>query len=284
MQEKYKTVAALNKAWGSHYTSFDSDGGWGTGTGLLDENGSHPWVGDDSGKLSKATAGVRADLDEFLYRFAKQYFSATATVIRKYAPGRLVFGPASLNTWSGLTRGPILKAAGEYVDVLQASAATQEILDLTVKYAGDIPIVTWTGISANADSALAGVAKPDAIATQKDRGIAYAQSIMADFDRQSKGTHPIVGTKFWAFTDSWGERKNWGLVTFRDNAYDGKEAVAAPAKDPWGFSTGGEQKDYGDFISYVREANGRVLSRLAAELASGQTSEARAAKEQQHAP
>jgi hypothetical protein len=28
----------------------------------------------------------------------------------------------------------------------------------------------------------------------------------------------------------------------------------APGKDPWGFTTGGEDQDYGDFLSTVREA------------------------------
>ena len=36
------------------------------------------------------------------------------------------------------------------------------------------------------------------------------------------------------------ERANWGLVTPRDNAYDGKEAVEVRGKDRWGYCTGGE--------------------------------------------
>ncbi len=45
-------ITALNRAWDSHYTTFGSSGGWGVGSGVLDENGSCPakgssdcWVG-----------------------------------------------------------------------------------------------------------------------------------------------------------------------------------------------------------------------------------------------
>jgi hypothetical protein len=55
------------------------------------------------------------------------------------------------------------------------------------------------------------------------------------------------------------------LVTFRDNAYDAKEAVVARGTDPWGYETGGEVRDYGDFLSAVRQANFDVLHRLCEE-------------------
>jgi hypothetical protein len=51
-------------------------------------------------------------------------------------------------------------------------------------------------------------------------------------------------------------------VSFLDNAYDGKEAVRAPGTDPWGYTTGGEEKDYGDFISSVRAAHQRLVADL----------------------
>src|SRR5207253_1616489 len=40
---KYHSIQALNSAWGSRYTTFDSDGGWPNGKGLLDESGRNPW-------------------------------------------------------------------------------------------------------------------------------------------------------------------------------------------------------------------------------------------------
>lgn len=68
--------------------------------------------------------------------------------------------------------------------------------------------------------------------------------------------------------DNPAEGLNWGLLTRQDNAYDGKEAIRARGKDPWGFSTGGEERDYGDFLSAVRKTNSEILGRLSQELAS----------------
>jgi hypothetical protein len=45
-----------------------------------------------------------------------------------------------------------------------------------------------------------------------------------------------------------------------DNAYNGKEAVVGTGSDAWGFVTGGEEKNYGDFLDYVKTTNGNVYS------------------------
>ena len=50
LERKYGTIDALNQAWGTgnFYTSFCDDGGFGTGTGVLDEDGQHTaWFGTD---------------------------------------------------------------------------------------------------------------------------------------------------------------------------------------------------------------------------------------------
>ncbi len=265
LKSKYGAIAQLNAAWSSRYTTFGSDGGWGKGKGLLDENGSSPWVGNEYGGLTTATPAVRADLDAFLYEYARHYFSITSGAIRRAAPGHLVFGPASLNGWGGLTRREILRAAGQYVDVLQAAVANSAVLEKTVQYAGDKPIVTWEGMTANPDSSLWRYPNPEAVGlnTQGERGQKYADRENFLFGAQtSLGLRPIIGFKWWAYVDSWGEKANWGLVSFLDNAYDGKEAAVAPGRDPWGYSTGGEERNYGDFISKVRQVNNQLRQRL----------------------
>jgi hypothetical protein len=68
--------------------------------------------------------------------------------------------------------------------------------------------------------------------------------------------------EFFAYLDNWAEKSNSGLVTLRGNAYDGEEAVMAIGKDPWGYPTGGEERDYGDFLTGAREANLAVLERF----------------------
>ena len=268
LRERYGSVDALNAAWRAGYTTFDSDGGWPRGRGLLDESGRSPWVGRDHSTLQAMTPAAQKDLDDFLYLYARKYFLSVTRPIRQGKPRGtpgypLIMGPATLNGWSGLTRRPILKAAGEFLDVVQANL-TRRNLEATVASVGDLPITTWEGQPANPDSALYAYANPGwGVMTQAERGRAYTENILARFNlRTAAGVHPVVGIKWWAWLDSWGEKTNWGLVSFLDNAYDAKEAVAARGTDPWGFPTGGEERNYGDFISAVRQANFALMLRL----------------------
>lgn len=153
--------------------------------------------------------------------------------------------------------------------MLQAGVRTQQLLDLTVQYAGDLPVVTWEGWPANPDSSLWRYPHPFglvAFTSQEERGQQYLQKINFLVSATSPaGVRPVAGLKWWAWLDSWAEKTNWGLVSFLDNAYDGKEAVVARGTDPWGYPTGGEERDYGDFLSPVINANmqayNQVLSR-----------------------
>lgn len=261
LQKKYQTIAALNAAWGSTYTTFGDAGGFGGGTGLLDEDGRHSWVGNDV-TLQGETAAMQADLNNFLGQYADEYFSVATAAIRKSRPNQLVFGPATMNSWSGVSRAQVLAAAGKYCDIIQASAASQAVYDFTLEHAGDKPLVAWTGITANPDSDLSGYSHTGDLATQGARGSAYAQitSQLWNWAGSSAagklaGSRNYVGDKWWAWSDSWGEKANWGLVTFLDNAYDGKEDIIAAGKDQWGYPTGGEKANYGDFMTAAKQAN-----------------------------
>lgn len=269
LRQKYQNIAALNAAWGSSYTSFGDAGGWGGGTGLLDEDGRHSWVGGDDVSLSGETAAMRADLNGFLEQFADEYFSVVTQAIRKYRPHQLVFGPATMNSWGGVSRAQVLAAAGKYCDIVQASAASQAVYDFTLKNAGDKPLVAWTGITANPDSDLAGTAHGGDVATQAIRGADYARITQQLFQWAGgaaagslAGSHNFVGDKWWAWSDSNAEKANWGLVTFLDNAYDGKEDTIAAGKDQWGYATGGEAANYGDFMTAAEKANAQIESEL----------------------
>jgi hypothetical protein len=267
---KYGTVAALNASWGSSYTTFDSAGGWGVGSGLLDENGRHAWVGRWHDDAATATAGLQADLGEFLYRHAQRYFTVMAAKMRQYAPQHLVFGPAALNGWNGLTRKEILRAAGESVDVVQSAIGSQQALVLTAGYVGSKPLVTWDSFVANPDSALWRYPQPEELpgwprlaTTQAERGQRYADKLKFLFEVATpEGVHPVAGIKLWSWTDSWGEKVNFGLVSLSDNAYDGREAIVSPGTDPWGWPIGGEEKNYGDFLTPVTDANVNITEWL----------------------
>jgi hypothetical protein len=102
---------------------------------------------------------------------------------------------------------------------------------------------------------------------QADWASFYSPMLSGHFNAAvtATGSHPLVGIKWWQFTDNWGELSNWGLVSLSDNAYNGKEAIIALGVDPWGYVTGNELLNCGDFLSGVRNANVSLLQALIAE-------------------
>jgi Bacterial Ig domain len=270
LQAKYGTIAALNAAWGASYTSWDTAGGWGTGTGFLDEDGHHAWVPSDYNGLSGATAAMVGDLNDFLLAHARKYYTIQASAIRAAAPSVLLFGVSALNS-DGLTRREILQAAGESMDVLHASIGSQTVLNLTAQYFGDKPIVTYELMEANPDSAFWRYPLPAPVnptwefTTQPARGTAYQTMLATHLNHTAlNGVQPIAGLKWWEFHDNWGEKGNYGLVSLSDNAYDGVEAAVTAGTDPWGYPTGGEERNYGDFLSFVASAHAQIPSLLGA--------------------
>jgi hypothetical protein len=270
-------INQLNAGWGSSYTSWDSAGGWGVGTGLLDEKGKHSWVCGDWLALSGCSNALKTDLDDFLYQYSTTYFQIATAKIKKYYPGHMVTAPAALNS-DGVTRRQILKAAGENTDIIYAEIDSQQILDLTVKYAGDHPIIASQEFVANPDSAFFRYPQPTAswtATTQPARGVLYANKVNLYFNyaTTASGTRQIAGFSFFQFLDKWAEKYNFGLVTLSDNAYDGRESVtgpggigvrSVPCSIPLGeYLCGGEERSYGDFIDPVRTANRNIIQALA---------------------
>jgi len=271
LREKYQSLSALNTAWMSTYTSWDSDGGWPNGTGVLDESGQHAWIGQDFDRLSDAGLQVKADLDEFLEKLAEQYFSVVAEAVRAYIPGRLVFSPAGIGAGA---RPQILRAAARHLDVLQVVVPPDrlELLEEVYQVAGK-PVFVRSTFQSQADSpwvAREGWGPAYDYPTQEARGEAYASYVQQLQALQAPdGSYPVVGVDWWAWKDSTEaevdsdqDRSNFGLVTIQDNAYDGLEAVVADGTDPWGYSTGREQGNYGDFLSDVTTAHDQVCSQL----------------------
>lgn len=278
--EKYETIANLNAAWGSNYTTFDSAGGWPkrktSGTGLLDEDGSGPWMGKDFYTLSDTNENLRADMDDFLYKLADKYFSSVARAIRAYVPHHLVFTPAAINAGA---RPQILRAAGQHVDAIQVwvvPTTARTWLANAYQVSGR-PVFVWSTFTSQADSALSatrGWGPAYDYATQEERGQAYQQYLQELLSvRAEDGAYPVLGIDWWAWTDkvTGGESMNFGLVSNLDNAYDGREAAMASGSDPWGYPVGGEKKNFGDFLSQVAAANAQIRATLEAELAGSET-------------
>jgi hypothetical protein len=276
LKNKYGTVQALNAAWKSNYSSFDDDGGYGEGRGVLDEDGRHRgWLGSDAFLLSGANPALRHDMDEFLYQLARRYADVAVGAIREVDRNHLIFSPGCINSRGYPTREPVLRAfsdAGIDVFCLAFSPLAPDLrgdnraYDITGK-----PVFVWYGVTAAHDSGMhafrPAYAAPN-FPTQEQRGAAYARDLLNFYEASAKnGDHYIIGIDFWELVDNSSERTNWGLLSRRDNAYDGKQAVEPYGRDGWGYRTGGEDRNYGDFLSMVRNTNFEIQDRLARDLA-----------------
>jgi len=269
---RYGSIAALNAAWGSTYTTFDSNGGWPLGRGLLDESGRNPWTLTNTQYSGLQNPAVQKDLDDFMYLFARRYFGLAVTYLKEVQPNHPVFTQAPLHDSKPL----ILKAARDAgIDVLQlhvSSYATETsgqpgLAELETRYlrtsyeAFGGPIFFWTTFTAQADSPMAGHPNawgPFDAQTQEARAAGYAAFLRRLLNwRSADGTNHVVGINWWSWTDkaSGGENANFGLVSIRDNAYDGKEAVRSIGRNTAGYATGGEARDYGDFLAIAHGAN-----------------------------
>jgi hypothetical protein len=280
LENKYGTIQALNAAWGSDYTTFGSAGGWPKsttgGTGLLDEDGSSPWMGNGSAGLVGANPNVAIDLDAFLGQIAQQYFRVAAQSCRAAYPNQLVFGPGSLNVQ---TYPQVLQAAGQYLDVVEVWVQPQYVSSLADAYnTAQKPLIVWTSLQAQPDSDtttgwgnlsstcdISGGGSNYDYTTQDLRGQCYQQLVDAYWNTQgADGTYPVLGLDWWEFVDKvvGGENTNFGLVDLYDNAYDGVEDRIASSLDPWGYPVGGQSVNYGNFLGYVQQENASIDERL----------------------
>ncbi|MGH9395372.1 MAG: hypothetical protein ACRD18_00790, partial [Terriglobia bacterium] len=295
LKQKYSSIAALNSAWGTggFYTSFEDAGGYGTGTGVIDEDGRHThWMGNDPytlngtrtafgnvclSKCRSASAGVQTDLNAFLYQFVKEYATVAVTAIRAVDKNHLIFGPAAINNYGAKARDQVLQGLSDGgIDVFQYNydpafgpmAASMRDNNRSYDLIGK-PAFIWYSVTANPDSTLSGLAPAYGLynfPTQGARGQHYSTVDIPQFlsAQGSNGDHYILGIDWWDVYDDHTQNTNWGLITNGDNAYDGKASTIAIGADSWGFKTGGEAADYGDFLDSVRQANLDALRQIVA--------------------
>ena len=257
------SISALNTAWStsSFYTSFDDAGGYATGTGVIDEDGSHSWIGSDFNQMSTANATARTDMNDFLYLLSVQYFSQAKTALDTYFPNQLKFSPASLGA---CTRSQILQAAGEYMDVVEIGTvwfSQPELIAPAYNSTGK-PFVMWTTYQSQLSSpysATPGWGLPINQTTQPLRGAAYAAGIAELQGVQgADNSYPVMGIKYWQWADNTSEQLNFGIVTVKDNAYDGVENVTgtpmcvSPIQT---YTCGGETSNWGNYLGGVVPAN-----------------------------
>jgi hypothetical protein len=275
LKTKYNnSIAALNSAWGTSnfYTSFDDAGGYGSGTGVIDEDGRHAWMGTMVYPYTNtgASPGVQADLDGFLYEFAKAYGQAAVNAVRAVDTNHLMFGPAALNNYGAKARDQILKGISDaginvfqlnYDPLVPDMTGNNQSYDLTGK-----PAFIWYSVTAQADSGMSSYptiyGQPN-FSSQPVRGQHFASDVSAFLNAQgANGDYYVIGYDWWELVDNPGEGVNWGFTSRLDNAYDGNEAIIATGVDPWGYSTGGEAANYGDFISSVKSTHLNLMQML----------------------
>jgi hypothetical protein len=296
-------IASLNTAWTNgaavpHYTTFTSSNptpgaGWGTGTGILDEDGTCPsksatcWIPQaaDAILLTTASAAMKADLDAFLLHHFQHYFSTVKTEIGLAATALATTTPlylcsTGLGGWNAPPRRQILQAAGASCDVVTMDnpedcplcTDDQTRTDFIALYTGDKPWIKDIYLAANPDSYEAAHQTPfNWLQTQPLRGQWYANSTVPGLlnacDTPTGNCH-MVGSQWWAMYDSRGENENWGLATPRDDPYDGLSTSITQTYDPWGYQTGCvsgygcERAAYGDFLTSARAGNLWVLDHL----------------------
>ncbi|MDP9264297.1 MAG: hypothetical protein M3O85_08270, partial [Acidobacteriota bacterium] len=158
----------------------------------------------------------------------------------------------------------ILRAAGRSCDLIQIhqDPDTPALIGLTYQEARK-PLLSWVGIAARSDSALDTPQDAGEVKTQGERGARYQKLVETLFAyRAADGSYPMVGLDWWEYMDKVDERINWGLVTPSHNAYDGHDAVIRRGSDRWGYPTGGEERNYGDFLSSATRANLEAMRRL----------------------
>jgi hypothetical protein len=262
-------------AAGASITVSYTQNGWGTGTGFLDEDDRpthQKWMGTDWVGMTNANPNVKADMNAFLAQMAAQYFQTCQTQLKAAFPKIMYFGPDSLSTWGGPPPAPVLKAAGQYLDAFVTASSnvfTQAEMDFIEQNFGDKPYFGSFYSTANPDSAMSAYpnhAPPSGFATQAARGQGYLGDMtqMLQTERTTAGNFPYIGMIWWQYIDNHGEKLNWGIITHMDNAYDGQEAVTAtvPCSAPLSnFTCGGEQRNYGDVVTWVTKANRLWLDR-----------------------
>ncbi len=277
LEKKYgNNIAALNQAWGTgnFYTSFCDDGGFGTGTGVLDEDGQHTaWFGSDYYNQTAMNPNLKADLDGYLYTMAYQVYSPQVSVARSYDTNHLLMCGFYGGTGDGGMRTIVAQAfrdAGCQIIVLnwnsyypsQGQASSQAVYDLI-----GLPATIFYYVTSQADSDYSNFPDNGAFdadyPTQQSRGQHYGSDTQVMLGtRGSNGDYFTMGVDFWSLTDNINLHTNYGFISSSDNVYDGVCATRAVSVDPWGYPCGGEEADYGDFTDGVNQANSALLQQL----------------------
>ncbi len=269
-------------------------GGWmAGGKGLMDEDGSHTsWVGTNpfclegadpkyptyfscvghgrgSNAVPNANPRFGADLDNWVPEMSAKYFKTMHDDLK--AVSKIpYFGLDVLGSYGAPAYSKFLEGAAPYLDGAFVSlkywqpvptpAAFQSAYQYATQYLGDIPFMTFSVISAQADSSMScyPVSDSNDMSDQATRGQMWFNTVqyLLTTNGQNHDTQ-FVGADWWSWQDF--QQLNQGLVSIHDNAYDGHEAVSGKIpcspSSAQNLSCGGEAGNYGDVIGPVNRAN-----------------------------
>jgi hypothetical protein len=282
LKARYETIEKLNAAWGSNYTSWDATPqGYGKGAGLLDEDGKlgQAWLGAKH-TMKGGNPTAYADLSDFLYLYVDKLHEIETAALRKADPNHWLIAskvPSDLKEYHALAK---------HVDMLRGlppkGAAPEDVR----------PGMVALYLAAEEDSSMHvhydGPKKPyrspgSSLMTQQAKGQAYRDKLFGAFDYTPDGkTFPTVLLSYWSWPEDNNEKRNWGVVSLKDNLYDGKEATKLGADGKAG-TPDDEDRDYGDCITGIRQANRDILKQLGEFITKGRAAQSSEAKQGDYA-
>ncbi len=270
------------------------------GTGLMDEDGSDggtghnsaSWVGTNvfclegadpnyptyftcvggaapNNPVPNANHALGADLDNWISQFAAKYFKTMHDDLKAVSKlpylGLDVFGSWGGPAYSKFMEGAVPYLDGAYMNIKYwlpspSPAVFESSYQYITQYIGDLPLLNFAGIYAQADSSMSchsDAGDPNSLASQSARGQMWYNMVNYLLTTPGyNGDTQFVGFDFWGWQDF--QNLNQGLVSLHDNAYDGHEDVSgsvscsAPLQ---AYTCGGEAANYGDAISPISQAN-----------------------------
>lgn len=195
LKEKYGTIAALNKAWGSTF---------------------YDWNALAANRKEFTFPGYYNDAKTFRKRFVNRYFRICRDGIKSMAPHRLYLGCRFL----GLNQRDIVwEAAAKYCDVVSANSYTSSIFNVNMKKFRDVPLLIGEFHFGTLDRGMF-IAGLVPVGDQQEQAISFTRFV------QGALVHPnLVGAHWFQLRDQpltgrWdGEGYRIGFVDVADTPY-----------------------------------------------------------------
>lgn len=280
LKAKYVTINNLNAAWntGGYYTTFDSNGGWGVGTGVADEDGlrARSWFGAGSathtGHSNQSennvvnsmswNPNVKIDLDQIYSESVAAWLKPAWDAIKAKDSG-LLFAP--VNNWGIPMRSAAIAPLTQYSDFFTGGSLVniRADVDYPASIAGPhmnwmysaIPkphVAGWYSAPGRMDSCLYylgnnyTLSHTNSAINENNKLRTFTFAFQTD-----SGVFPHIGYTKWGGYDQVNEQLAWGLQSLNDNPYDGRDYTVAQS-DPWTptCQVATEDRVYTDYLGY----------------------------------